>query len=116
MTADVIIIGAGVIGAATALQLSMLGVRDVLVVDRATVGSGMSCRSSALVRMHYTFPSEVELAVRSDGMFRAWPELTGQAVLHPPHWIRPDRGAGRGERAPREPGNAARARRARRSY
>jgi sarcosine oxidase, subunit beta len=78
MTADVIIVGAGVIGAATALQLSLLGVRDVLVVDRATVGSGMTCRSSALVRMHYTFPAEVELAVRSDGMFRAWPELTGR--------------------------------------
>lgn len=78
MTADVIIIGAGVIGAATALHLSLLGVRDVMVVDRATVGSGMSCRSSALVRMHYTFPAEVELAVRSDSMFRAWPELTGR--------------------------------------
>ncbi len=78
MTADVIIIGAGVIGAATALQLSLLGAGDVLVVDRATAGSGMSCRSSALVRMHYTFPPEVELAVRSDAMFEAWPELTGK--------------------------------------
>ena len=78
MTADVIIVGAGVIGAATALQLSLLGAGDVLVVDRATAGSGMSCRSSALVRMHYTFPPEVELAVRSDAMFEAWPELTGR--------------------------------------
>jgi len=71
MTADVIIIGAGVIGAATAFQLSLLGAGDVLVVDRATAGSGMSCRSSALVRMHYTFPPEVELAVHSDA--RTWP-------------------------------------------
>jgi sarcosine oxidase, subunit beta len=78
VTAEVIIVGAGVIGAATALQLSLLGVRDILVVDRATAGAGMSCRSSALVRMHYTFPAEVQLAVRSDAMFRAWPELTGR--------------------------------------
>jgi sarcosine oxidase, subunit beta len=78
MTADVIIIGAGVIGASAAFQLSLLGAGDVLVVDRATAGSGMSCRSSALVRMHYTFPPEVELAVRSDAMFAAWPELTGR--------------------------------------
>jgi len=78
MTADVIIVGAGVIGAATAFQLSLLGAGDVLVVDRATAGSGMSCRSSALVRMHYTFPPEVQLAVRSDAMFAAWPELTGR--------------------------------------
>ncbi|HUB37610.1 MAG TPA: FAD-binding oxidoreductase [Streptosporangiaceae bacterium] len=78
MTADVIIIGAGVIGAATALHLSRLGAGDVLVIDRATAGAGMSCRSSALVRMHYTFPPEVALAVRSDAMFEAWPELTGR--------------------------------------
>jgi sarcosine oxidase subunit beta len=78
VTADVIIIGAGVIGAAAAFQLGLLGAGDVLVVDRATAGSGMSCRSSALVRMHYTFPPEVELAVRSDAMFAAWPELTGR--------------------------------------
>ena len=45
---------------------------------RATAGSGMSCRSSALVRMHYTFGPEVELAVRSDAMFGAWPDLTGR--------------------------------------
>jgi glycine/D-amino acid oxidase-like deaminating enzyme len=32
MTADVIIIGAGVIGAAAAFQLSLLGAGDVLVV------------------------------------------------------------------------------------
>jgi glycine/D-amino acid oxidase-like deaminating enzyme len=75
---DVVIVGAGVIGAATAFHLSQLGAGDVLVLDRATVGSGMSCRSSALVRMHYTFGPEVELAVRSDAMFGAWPDLVGR--------------------------------------
>ena len=78
MSADVVIVGAGVIGAAAAFHLSLLGAGDVLVLDRATVGSGMSCRSSALVRMHYTFGPEVELAVRSDAMFEAWPDLTGR--------------------------------------
>ena len=78
MSADVMIVGAGVIGAATAFHLSLLGAGDVLVLDRATVGSGMSCRSSALVRMHYTFGPEVELAVRSDAMFEAWPDLVGR--------------------------------------
>jgi glycine/D-amino acid oxidase-like deaminating enzyme len=78
VNADVIIVGAGVIGAATAFQLSLAGAGRVLVLDRATVGSGMSCRSSALIRMHYTFGPEVELAVRSDAMFGAWPDLTGR--------------------------------------
>ena len=53
----------------------------MLVVDRDTVGSGMSSRSSAMIRMHYTFRPEVELAVRSDRMFAAWTELTGRPAF-----------------------------------
>jgi glycine/D-amino acid oxidase-like deaminating enzyme len=75
---DVLVIGAGVIGAATAFHLTRLGAGSVTVLDRGAVGSGMSSRSSALVRMHYTFPPEVDLAVRSDAMFDAWTELTGR--------------------------------------
>lgn len=78
MSADVIVIGAGVIGAATAFHLSLAGAGDVLVLDRASAGAGMSSRSSALVRMHYTFAPEVELALRSDAMFAAWPDLVGR--------------------------------------
>jgi sarcosine oxidase, subunit beta len=76
--ADIVIVGAGVIGAAIAFHLSRLGAADVLVLDRDAAGAGMSSRSSALVRMHYTFPPEVELAVRSERMLAAWPELTGR--------------------------------------
>ncbi|MGN6682178.1 MAG: NAD(P)/FAD-dependent oxidoreductase, partial [Streptosporangiaceae bacterium] len=77
-TTDVLIIGAGVIGASTAFHLTRLGAGSVTVLDRGTAGSGMSSRSSALVRMHYTFPPEIDLAVRSDAMFDAWTELTGR--------------------------------------
>ena len=79
MSADVIVVGAGVVGAATAFYLAEFGAGDVLVVDRATVGSGMSSRSSGLVRMHYTYGPEVELAVRSDHMFDKWPDLVGRS-------------------------------------
>jgi glycine/D-amino acid oxidase-like deaminating enzyme len=78
MSADVIVVGAGVAGASTAFHLSRLGAGDVLVVDRDTAGSGMSSRSSALIRMHYTFRPEVELAVRSDRVFDDWTALTGR--------------------------------------
>lgn len=78
MGADVIVVGAGVVGAATAFHLGRLEAGDVLVLEKDNVGSGMSSRSSALVRMHYTFGPEVELAVRSDRMFDMWPELVGR--------------------------------------
>jgi glycine/D-amino acid oxidase-like deaminating enzyme len=81
MSADVIVVGAGVAGASTAFHLSCLGAGDVLVVDRDTAGSGMSSRSSAMIRMHYTFRPEVELAVRSDRMFGSWTELTGRPAF-----------------------------------
>ena len=81
MPADVIVVGAGMAGASTAFHLSRLGAGDVLVVDRGTAGSGMSSRSSAMIRMHYTFRPEVELAVRSDRMFASWTELTGPAFV-----------------------------------
>ncbi len=80
---DVLVAGAGVIGAATAFHLARLGAGRVTVLDREAVAAGMSSRSSALIRMHYTFPPEVDLAVRSDAMFDAWTELTGR-----PAWVR----------------------------
>jgi sarcosine oxidase subunit beta len=81
VSTDIIVVGAGVAGASTAFHLSRLGAGDVLVVDRGTAGSGMSSRSSAMIRMHYTFRPEVELAVRSDRMFASWTELTGRPAF-----------------------------------
>lgn len=74
---DVIIVGAGVIGSSIAFHLTQQGVTNVEVVDRDLVGSGMSGRSVALVRAHYTFGPEVDLAVRSDVQFDAWTDLVG---------------------------------------
>ncbi len=109
---DVLIVGAGVIGAATAFQLSQLGVGRIAVLDRAVAGSGMSSRSSALVRMHYTFPPEVDLAVRSDALFDAWPDLVGRpSCVRRTGFVRIVR-AWRGRAATAERGDAASARRA----
>ncbi len=76
-TADVVIVGAGVMGASIAFQLARRGAGRIVVLDKGDVGGGGSGRSSALVRMHYSFGPEVELALRSLEMFRAWPALLG---------------------------------------
>ena len=77
-TADIVIVGAGVMGTSIAFQLARRGAGRVLVLDKAAVGQGMSGRSSALVRMHYSYPGEVRLALRSLAMFRGWSEITGR--------------------------------------
>ena len=76
---DVLIVGAGVMGASIAFHLAERRVGRVTLVDRARAGEGMSGRSSALVRMHYGFPPEVRLAVLSRGVFKRWRDVTGAA-------------------------------------
>jgi sarcosine oxidase, subunit beta len=76
-TADVVILGAGVMGCSIAFQLAKRNACRIVVVDKDHVGHGGSGRSSALVRMHYSFPPEVELALISLRMFQNWKEIVG---------------------------------------
>lgn len=80
-TADIVIIGAGVMGASIAFHLSQRKAGRILVLDKDHVGRGGSGRSSALIRMHYSFPAEVQLALVSLRMFEHWEELVGETTL-----------------------------------
>ena len=76
--ADVVVVGAGVAGASIAFQLASRKAGRVLVLERDQAGHGNSGQSSALVRMHYSFPGEVELALRSLELFRSWEDVVGR--------------------------------------
>jgi sarcosine oxidase subunit beta len=87
--ATVVVVGGGVMGCSIAFHLAEHGV-EVLVLERGTVCSGMSARSGALVRMHYTNQPEASMAVASLAYFQRWRErvggwcgftVTGAAVL-----------------------------------
>ena len=65
-TADVVIVGGGIEGAAAAWALAQRGVTDVLIVERNTVGSGMTGKSSGIVRCHYGVSSLAAMA--ADGL------------------------------------------------
>ena len=58
-------IGGGVAGLSTARALAELGVSDVLVLERDTVGSGGTGKSSGVVRCHYGIPSLAAMAWRA---------------------------------------------------
>lgn len=77
-TADFVIIGAGVMGASIAFHLARRQAGGIVVIDKDHVGSGGSGRSSALVRMHYSYPPEVQLALISLKMFQHWREVVGE--------------------------------------
>jgi sarcosine oxidase subunit beta len=77
-TADIVILGAGVMGASIAFHLSRRKAGKIVIIDKDHVGRGASGRSSALIRMHYSFAPEVQLAVLSLHMFQNWREIVGQ--------------------------------------
>lgn len=77
-TADVAIMGAGVMGASIAFHLAQRKAGRIVVIDKDHVGRGGSGRSSALIRMHYSFPPEVKLALVSLHIFQNWQEIVGQ--------------------------------------
>jgi len=76
-TANIVILGAGVMGASIAFQLARRKAGKVVVIERDHVGRGGSGRSSALVRMHYSHPPEVQMALISLHMFQHWGEVVG---------------------------------------
>ena len=78
---DIVILGAGVMGASIAFHLAQRKAGRILVIDKDHVGRGGSGRSSALIRMHYSFPAEVQLALVSLQMFEHWSELVGERTL-----------------------------------
>ncbi len=61
-TAEVVIVGGGVAGLSTARALVEVGLTDVLVLERDTVGSGGSGKSSGIVRCHYGIRSLAAMA------------------------------------------------------
>jgi sarcosine oxidase, subunit beta len=77
-TADIVILGAGVMGASIAFQLGKRKGGSVVVIERDYVGRGGSGRSSALVRMHYSYSPEVQMALISLRMFENWQGVVGE--------------------------------------
>ena len=80
-TADVVIIGGGVMGCSIACNLALTaadhGLRRIILLERDTLGSGSTGRSSAAIRMHYSTAVNAELAWRSLQIFRNFEDIIG---------------------------------------
>ena len=75
--ADVIVVGAGVVGASIAFHLTESGV-DTLVLDREGPATGSTARSGALIRAHYPTALEADLTWESlTNYFEPWGERVG---------------------------------------
>ena len=78
--ADVVIIGGGLEGCAAAWALTRRGITDITIVERDTVGSGGTGKSSGVVRCHYGVSSLAAMATRSLETFENAEDVLGADV------------------------------------
>ena len=76
-TADIVVIGAGIMGASIAFQLTRQSGRRVAVVDERPPVGGMSGRTFGQIRQHYSNALMVEMAIRGFEVLNNWETEVG---------------------------------------
>jgi sarcosine oxidase subunit beta len=85
-TADVVIIGAGIVGSSIAFHLTEAGVRNVLVVERETrQGLGSTGKSMGGVRAQFATDVNIRMSIYSIPFFARFEEATGHPSGYKPH-------------------------------
>jgi sarcosine oxidase subunit beta len=82
-TADVVIVGGGVMGTSIAFHLAEAGVERVLLVERDELGSGSTSKAAGGVRANFSDQLNIALGARSLEAFARFAERPGQEIdLH----------------------------------
>jgi glycine/D-amino acid oxidase-like deaminating enzyme len=82
MRARVVVIGGGAFGASAFYHLVARGVTDVVLLEQATLGSGSTGRSAAVVETQYVTPDQVALCAWSMRLFRRLEREHGLPFVH----------------------------------
>src|SRR3982751_5286036 len=85
-TAQVVIVGSGIVGSSVAYHLAERGCRDVLVVEReAHQGKGSTGKSMGGVRAQFSTPVNIEMSLYSINFFAQFDEVVGHPADYRPH-------------------------------
>ena len=76
-SADIVIVGAGAIGASIAYQLGRRGARDVVVLERDAVGAGSTSKAAGGIRVQFATRVEIELSLRGLAFFERFEDEMG---------------------------------------
>jgi sarcosine oxidase subunit beta len=77
-TAEVVVIGAGAVGASTAFHLARLGVTDVVLLERDTIASGSTGRAVGGIRCQFGDETNIRVCQRSLAAFQHFTELLAE--------------------------------------
>ena len=75
--ADIVVIGAGAIGAGIAYHLSRRGARDVVVLERDFVGAGSTSKAAGGIRVQFGTRVEIEFSQRGIAFFKRFEDEMG---------------------------------------
>ena len=79
-TADIVIIGGGIIGCATAYYLARRGCTNVVILEQNTVGSGSTSRAAGGIRVQFSTPIHIKFTLLSIPTWSSFEEEFGVDV------------------------------------
>ena len=76
-TAAAVIVGGGVVGCSIAYHLARRGLRDVVVLERETVGSGTTSKAAGGIRAQFSTETEIRFSLESIRVFERFADEFG---------------------------------------
>lgn len=84
-TADVVIVGGGIVGSSIAYHLTSAGCKDVLVIERETAqGKGSTGKSMGGVRAQFSTPVNIQMSLYSIPFYASFEERLGHPCDYRP--------------------------------